>query len=205
MSIGLPARPVSPSRKRSRNTLTGLPATPTSPTSRGLYLRADAYDSPGAWTLITALRQEQLDTYGFADDPATLPAQEFAFPGLFIVGYSWQQARWQPSACAGMLFRSPEITEVKKMFVLPQVRGQGWGHAVLEALEQHARLYGARRMVLETGARNLAAMALYRSHGYQAIPPYVQGRDPQINRAFAKDLLPPAAALPPGWTHPSLN
>ncbi|GAA2668376.1 MULTISPECIES: hypothetical protein [Actinosynnema] len=43
-------------------------------------------------------------------------------------------------------------------------------------------------MLLETGMRNQAALALYRATGYRLVPSYVPGRDPQVNRALAKSL-----------------
>jgi len=60
---------------------------------------------------------------------------------------------------------------------------------VVEArLEQHAADHGARRAILETGAHSHGALALVRLAGYQPTARYVMGRDPAINRAFAKDL-----------------
>ncbi|MET7503266.1 GNAT family N-acetyltransferase [Streptomyces microflavus] len=54
---------------------------------------------------------------------------------------------------------------------------------LLEHLEQHAASRRARRILLETGRRNTAALALYNRAGYLPCPSYVAGRDPRVNRA----------------------
>jgi ribosomal protein S18 acetylase RimI-like enzyme len=67
-------------------------------------------------------------------------------------------------------------------------RGLGAGRALLSWLERHALAAGARRAILETGVRNTAALGLFTSAGYRPVDRYVQGRDPAINRAFARLL-----------------
>ena len=44
--------------------------------------------------------------------------------------------------------------------------------------------------------RNTAALGLFTSAGYRPVDRYVPGRDPAINRAFARFLISPAQ--PPG-------
>ena len=79
------------------------------------------------------------------------------------------------------------MAEVRKMYVLPDYRGLGLGRRILAQLEQHAIDQGARRLILETGALNGAAVGLYVAVGYRPIPSYVPGRR-STNRAFAKPL-----------------
>jgi ribosomal protein S18 acetylase RimI-like enzyme len=55
-------------------------------------------------------------------------------------------------------------------------------------LERHAVSRGATRIMLETGGRNTAALALYRRTGDLPCPSYVAGRDPRVNRAMTKPL-----------------
>jgi len=59
-----------------------------------------------------------------------------------------------------------DAVELKRMFALPALRGQGVGFGILSALEREAAALGARRMVLETGPRQPEALALYRRHGF---------------------------------------
>ncbi len=66
--------------------------------------------------------------------------------------------------------------ELKRMYVRPPWRGRGLSRQVLVALERAAEELGLRRLVLETGLRQTAALALYRGAGYRRIAnwgPYV--------------------------------
>jgi GNAT superfamily N-acetyltransferase len=58
------------------------------------------------------------------------------------------------------------------MYVSPSERGKGLGRRLVAELEAEARALGIRRLVLETGVRQLAALALYRATGFQPIPLY---------------------------------
>ena len=66
----------------------------------------------------------------------------------------------------------PDVGELKRMYVAQEVRGQGVGRALLERLEAEARTLGLARLVLETGTRQLEALALYRRAGFKEIPAY---------------------------------
>ena len=59
--------------------------------------------------------------------------------------------------------------EIKRMYVDPGERGRGHGRALLEALETEARKLGLDRLVLETGVRQPAAIALYERFGFSRI------------------------------------
>ncbi len=54
----------------------------------------------------------------------------------------------------------------------PRWRGLGIAARILGALEDRARHLGAERVVLETGDRQRAALALYEGHGYKVIAPF---------------------------------
>jgi GNAT superfamily N-acetyltransferase len=56
--------------------------------------------------------------------------------------------------------------------VTPNARGRGVGRRLLGALELAATDLGCERMRLDTGERQFAALALYRSTGYAEIDPY---------------------------------
>ncbi|GAA2065923.1 GNAT family N-acetyltransferase [Leifsonia soli] len=62
--------------------------------------------------------------------------------------------------------------EIKHLWVTPSARGNGYGRAILAELELRARGFGATELVLDTNASLEAAGGLYRSHGYEPIPPY---------------------------------
>ena len=96
----------------------------------------------------------------------------------------------RPAGCGGYLWfdHSSQTVEIKKVYVAPGARGLGAGRALLSWLERHAAAAGARRAILETGVRNTAALRLFTAAGYQPVDRYVDGRDPKINRAFARTL-----------------
>jgi ribosomal protein S18 acetylase RimI-like enzyme len=96
-----------------------------------------------------------------ADDPElTLPA------GLLLVA----TVTGEPAGCGALKFH-PEtaITEVKRMWVSPGVRGLGVGRRLLAELEAHAARHGARRLRLETNRNLTEAIALYRAAGYREV------------------------------------
>ncbi len=77
--------------------------------------------------------------------------------------------------CAAIRPLSADTTELKRMFVHPNLRGRGLGAKILLKLEQVAPSLGMRTIRLETGDRNPEAVALYEKNGYSrisAFPPY---------------------------------
>jgi GNAT superfamily N-acetyltransferase len=163
---------------------------PLPATSPAWTLTAVSYASPDARRLTQALHQEQLATYGFADDPVGTPAGEFEGPhGTFLIA---SPGCGPALACGGWRTAGPGTAEIKRMYVAPVARGHGLGRCVLEALESDAIQHGMTQMILETGARNHVALSLYAACGYTRVPPYVAGRDPDVNRAMQKTLGPPA-------------
>jgi GNAT superfamily N-acetyltransferase len=117
---------------------------------------------------------------------------EFAPPcGRFLVAY----ADGAPVACGGWRARDgghPELrsgdAELKRMYVDPVCRGHGRGRLLLAHLEETARAAGRRRMVLESGLRQPAALAFYAACGYVPMPPFGTYRDEPGTRCFARHL-----------------
>jgi putative acetyltransferase len=62
--------------------------------------------------------------------------------------------------------------EIKRMYVAPAMRSRKLGRSLLNALEEHALADGLLCLRLETGIRQPAAVALYRSNGYREVPPF---------------------------------
>jgi putative acetyltransferase len=67
---------------------------------------------------------------------------------------------------------SAEFGEIKRMYVDPAMRGMNLGRSILGALEDRARAKGLPCLRLETGVKQPEAIALYRSAGYEEIPPF---------------------------------
>jgi GNAT superfamily N-acetyltransferase len=88
--------------------------------------------------------------------------------GAFLVVYRGET----PVGCGALRLLDAETGELKRMYVSPSERGKGLGRRLVAELEAEARALGIRRLVLETGVRQLAALALYRATGFQPIPLY---------------------------------
>lgn len=80
---------------------------------------------------------------------------------------------------------SPEIGEIKRMFVDPAARRIGAGRAILEALLAEARRVGYQQVRLDSPKFMEAAHALYRSLGFRDIEAYPEMEIP----AEFKDYL----------------
>ena len=76
--------------------------------------------------------------------------------------------------------------EVKHLWIDESARGRGWSRLLMGELERRAVGFGAEQLVLDTNASLTAAQHLYRSSGYEEIPPY--NSNPNATHHFAKPL-----------------
>lgn len=83
--------------------------------------------------------------------------------------------------------------ELKRMYVRPRRRGNGYSRLVLQRLERIAVENGLRRLILETGTRQVEAIGLYRAEGYRRIPCYGPYDERTLSVCYAKWLGPAAA------------
>lgn len=74
--------------------------------------------------------------------------------------------------CAGFKRYDEECAEVKRVFICDEYRGYGLSKRLMDCLENAARSKDFSYFVLESGEPLVAAMALYRSIGYETIPNY---------------------------------
>ncbi len=75
-------------------------------------------------------------------------------------------------ACGALKRIAADTAEVKRMYTVPEARGRGLGRQILLALIERGRALGFRRLVLETGDLQPAAIHLYEATGFLRIPPY---------------------------------
>lgn len=113
------------------------------------------------------------------------PAEVSGTRGAFLVVYR----EGEPVGCGAVRLVDPHTGELKRMYVAPTARGQGLGRALVAALEAEARGLGARRLILETGIRQAAAIALYQASGFERIPLYGEYLlSPETSLCFGKAL-----------------
>jgi ribosomal protein S18 acetylase RimI-like enzyme len=145
-------------------------------------LRAEEPSSPDAEALIAALDADLAKTY----------PQEVIF-GLheddheriiFLVARRGGRA----IGCGGLRSLDPGMGEVKRMYVVPEERGNGLSRILLRAIETIAIGKRHRVLRLETGKLSPAALALYRSSGYREIAPYGEYAGNDYSVCFEKKI-----------------
>jgi len=79
--------------------------------------------------------------------------------------------------------------EVKRMYVSPKNRGFGLASQILKELENWAVELKYMNCILETGKRQIEAIALYQKNGYTITPNYGQYKGVENSTCFLKMLL----------------
>lgn len=67
------------------------------------------------------------------------------------------------------------IAEVKRLFVLPEMAGQGIGRKLMQRAINEARIRNYHALYLDTLTRLAPALQLYQSLGFEVIDPYNEG------------------------------
>ncbi len=151
-----------------------------------VVIRPASLGAPVGRGLIAALNEELLARY--PEEGSThfrLDADEVApGRGLFVIAWRADDA----VGCGAVRRLDPATAEVKRMYVAPRARGARIGAGILAALEAEARALGVGRLVLETGARQPEAVALYRRAGFAEIPPFGPYVDSPLSLCMAKAL-----------------
>ena len=152
----------------------------------GVVVQGQDIRSPLAHQLISELNEELLARY--PEEGAThfrLDADEVApGRGAFLVAYVDGEA----VGCGAVRRIEDGVGEIKRMYVRSAARGRGVGAAIPAALEVEARRLDVTRLVLETGERQLEALALYRRAGFVVIPPFGEYVDSPLSVCLAKEL-----------------
>jgi GNAT superfamily N-acetyltransferase len=80
----------------------------------------------------------------------------------------------KPVGCGCIKKFDEHTVEIKRMFILPEMRGRKLGVQLLEELELWAKEEGFSEAVLETGIRQPEAQSLYLKSGYERTENYSQ-------------------------------
>jgi putative acetyltransferase len=152
-----------------------------------LSIAAEPFDSDDARRLIAALDAGLAELYPpeqvFGPN---LKAQHLeGGRGTFLVARDGKRA----VGCGAIRLLDPTTAEAKRMYVEPDQRGKGVGWAVLASLEAAARQLGVRRLVLETGIHQHAALALYRRAGYTEVDCWGEYASSSTSICFEKHLV----------------
>jgi GNAT superfamily N-acetyltransferase len=101
-----------------------------------------------------------------------------------VVAYKNEQA----IGCGAIKPFDNSTMEVKRMFVPESARGLGIATKILKELETWAADLGYKNCVLETGKKQVEAIALYKKCKYQIIPNYGQYQGVENSICFEKQL-----------------
>jgi putative acetyltransferase len=119
---------------------------------------------------------EYADSLGFSlcfqsfdQELASLPGDYAPPDGRLLLA----EYRGQLAGCVALHKLDPEVCEMKRLYLRPQLRGRGVGRALAEAVIAEARVIGYRKMRLDTVEPVMPnAVALYRRLGFREIDPY---------------------------------
>ena len=97
----------------------------------------------------------------------------FSIDRVFASGLTFFIAKLNGEAvgCGGVAF-DDGYAELKRMYVRPRARGQGVAQAVIAKLEAEARAKGYKRLTLETGDVQHAAIKVYERAGFNVCKPF---------------------------------
>jgi ribosomal protein S18 acetylase RimI-like enzyme len=107
---------------------------------------------------------------GFEQELAELPGRYAPPEGRLLLAMDGDAV----AGCVGLRQLENGVSEIKRLYVRPAFRGQGTGRRLGEAVIAAARQAGYARVRLDTLPSMKAAIALYRSLGFQDAKPYYE-------------------------------
>lgn len=147
-------------------------------------------DRQAAYDLIATVLAE----YGLQSDPDDTDWDVWHVEAAYhqTGGQFWvveQAGQLMGTAAFYPIQRGHRAVEIRKMYLLPAVRGKGLGRFLLQALEQAIAQQGYAEIWIETASVLREAVQLYESSGYQ---PGTEVETARCDRVYVKSLLPRA-------------
>ena len=129
-----------------------------------------------------------LHEYGLSWEPTGADRDVLAVEESYLNsgGEFWvveQQGKIVGTAAYYPITRGNQAVEIRKMYLIPQVRGQGLGRYLLEQLEKTIFERGFAEIWLETASVLQEAVQLYEKNGYQ---PATGVETPRCDRIYFK-------------------
>jgi GNAT superfamily N-acetyltransferase len=106
---------------------------------------------------------------GFEQELAGLPGRYASPSGRLLLA----SVGGEPAGCVALKGLADGACELKRLYVRPAYRGSGLGRTLLGRIVREARDLGYKSIRLDTVPSVMGdAVALYRSFGFEEIPPY---------------------------------
>ena len=124
---------------------------------------------------------------GFEAELATLPGKYAPPQGALFLAYATDG---RALGCVGVRpFERPGACEMKRLYVRPAGRRSGAGRLLASEAVAFAGAAGYGEILLDTLPHMTAAIGLYRSLGFEEIPPYWRNSVPGL-LYFGKQIRP---------------
>ena len=139
-----------------------------------------------------ALVRRVLWEHGLPFEPDGLDADILAPEAHYAAGggafYVATDAGGRIVGTAALQLTGPASGEIRKMFLLPEARGNGIGRALLEAVLVAARVRRLERVTLTTRHRYDRAIRLYERAGFRLVGSALRPRGDDLGLVYELDL-----------------
>lgn len=132
-------------------------------------------ETPAVLEQARALFEEYASTLEFSLDFQDFERELAAFPGDYAEPAGCilvARSDDRPVGCVALRDLRDGVCEMKRLYIVPSFRGRGLGRDLARAIIEEARRLRYERMRLDTVPSMKAAIALYESLGFKAIPAY---------------------------------
>ena len=153
------------------------------PAPKSITIKRTEASDPDFPQLITQLNLELRETYG---DIQSVYERYNQVQNLDTVVIAYVNDI--PAGCGCFKKFDADTVEIKRLFVKQSERGQGIAFNILGELEIWAKEDGYSAAVLETGDKQLEAIALYEKAGYMITPNYGQYSGMPTSVCMKKEL-----------------
>jgi ribosomal protein S18 acetylase RimI-like enzyme len=160
-----------------------------------IYRQYQPSDKDAAWNLHISVLKE---IGGFFKDTTGRLDSDFKdIEGTYLVGGDFiiAESGGKMVGMGALRKIDGETGEIKRMRVLSDFRGHGIGKTILVALEQKARNFGYKKLILDTTSKNLAAQHFYESFGYQETGRKVYDPAQDVSYVYYQKILQPVFHL----------
>lgn len=149
-----------------------------------IIITAERPDTPDAIALISELEAALEPLYPQESRHGLSVERLIAEAVPFFILRSGELA----AGCGGVKLFGTTYGEIKRMYVRPQFRGQGFAKLMLNHLSDYAQAQGITLLRLETGIHQHEAIGLYERLGFHRIAPFGDYKEDPLSLFYEKSL-----------------